>query len=88
VVADADSLELLALERAQLILRGVPKQELQSIGVSSGWSVVKAQRLFSKDQAKKMKGLWPDQLGIEPIIIEPNTIVVPPASSQLELSID
>eukprot|EP01047_Picozoa_sp_COSAG01_P113145 COSAG01_NODE_41861_length_446_cov_1.178674_1_plen_122_part_10 len=29
VVADADSLELLALERAQLILRGVPKQELQ-----------------------------------------------------------
>jgi hypothetical protein len=55
--------------RAQLVLRGVPKQELHSIGVSSGWSVVKAQRLFSKDQAKKMKGLWPDQLGISAVVI-------------------
>ena len=76
VVADADALEHLALERAQLIFTGLPKQELVHVGVFRGWSIFKAQRLLTKGQAKQLKGMWPDQLGISALVIKPNTIVV------------
>ena len=76
VVADADALEHLALERAQLIFTGLPKQELVHVGVFRGWSIFKAQRILDSRQAKQLKGLWPEQLGISALVIKPNTIVV------------